>query len=272
MHDDILQRHHIQRQGRGQPMLLAHGFGCDQQMWRFVAPAFADSHEVVLFDHIGCGKSDSSAYSLQRHATLDGYAEDMVEIVEALDLNEVVMVGHSVSAMVGLLASIRCPERFAHLVLVGPSPRYLNDPASGYVGGFERADIDGLVDMMDSNLLGWANFLAPVVVGAHDPAGFTDELKASFCSADPFINRRFAMATFLGDNRADLAKVSVPSLILQCEQDAIAPQAVGRYLHEHLPDSRFELLPVVGHAPHLTHPKETVAAIQRYLQAAASAR
>lgn len=266
MTTDIHRRHNIHVSGQaGPPMVFAHGFGCDQQMWRFVAPAFESSHQVVLFDHVGCGKSDLSAYDPQRHARLEGYADDVVAIVDALDLQDAVFVGHSVSAMIGLLAAAQRPARFARLLLVGPSPRYLNDPETGYVGGFERSDIDGLVDMMDSNLLGWADFLAPVVMGADSPPERTDELRASFCAADPSINRRFAMATFLGDNRADLARVTVPSVILQCAHDAIAPQAVGQYMHQQLQGSRLVLLDVVGHCPHLTHPQLTIDALRASL-------
>jgi sigma-B regulation protein RsbQ len=243
-------------------MVFAHGFGCDQQMWRFVAPAFEATHRVVLFDHIGCGQSDLAAYDPQRHARLEGYAEDVVALLDALDLRDVVFVGHSVSAMIGVLASTARPERFAQLVLVVPSPRYLNDPDTGYVGGFERADIDGLIDMMDSNLLGWANFLAPVVMGVDSPAERTDELQASFCAADPYINRRFAMATFLGDNRADLPRVTVPTRILQCAHDAIAPRVVGDDMHARMPGSRLQMLDVTGHCPHLTHPQLTIDALR----------
>lgn len=266
MTTDTLRRHHVTQSGQPHPpMVFAHGFGCDQQMWRFVAPAFEDTHHVVLFDHIGCGKSDLAAYDDVRHSRLEGYAEDVVALLDALDLRDVVFVGHSVSAMIGVLAAIARPERFAQLVLVGPSPRYLNDPETGYVGGFERADIDGLIDMMDSNLLGWADFLAPVVMGAGSPEVLTGELKASFCAADPYINRRFAMATFLGDNRADLPHVSVPTLILQCARDAIAPRAVGDYMHAHLPGSRLQVLDVAGHCPHLTHPQLTIDALRAAL-------
>ncbi len=258
-----IQRHHITQRGQAQPpMVFAHGFGCDQQMWRFVAPAFEPSHRVVLFDHIGCGQSDRAAYNLQRHAKLEGYAQDVVDLLDGLDLHDVVYVGHSVSAMIGLLAAAERPARFAQLVLLGPSPRYLNNPQTGYVGGFERGDIDGLIDMMDSNLLGWADYLAPVVMGADSTAELTDELKASLCAADPYINRRFAMATFLGDNRADLARVQVPCVILQCAHDAIAPRAVGDYLHQHLAGSRLQVLDVTGHSPHLTHPQLTIDALR----------
>lgn len=263
-----LQRSNVVISGQGvQPMVFAHGFGCDQQMWRFVAPAFEPSHRVVLFDHVGCGKSDSRAYDASRHATLAGYAQDVVDILEAADLHNVVFVGHSVSAMIGVLVACRVPERIAQLVLVGPSPRYLNDPPH-YTGGFERADIDGLMDMMESNMLGWANFLAPVVVGQPDGQPITDELKASFCAADPYITRRFALATFLADNRADLARVDVPALIIQCADDAVAPRSVGEYVHQQMPRSTLRVLPVSGHCPHLTHPALTIALMRDYLAGA----
>ncbi|MDH4393863.1 MAG: alpha/beta hydrolase [Aquabacterium sp.] len=263
MTTDTIRRHHVNQAGQAHPpMVFAHGFGCDQQMWRFVAPAFEATHRVVLFDHIGCGKSDLSSYDGMRHSRLEGYAEDVVALFDALDLRDVVFVGHSVSAMIGVLAAIARPERFAQLVLVGPSPRYLNDPDAGYVGGFERADIDGLIDLMDSNQLGWADCLAPVVMGAGSTEALTDELKASFCAADPYINRRFAMATFLGDNRADLPRLTVPTLILQCAHDAIAPCAVGDYMHAHMPGSRLRVLDVAGHCPHLTHPQVTIDALR----------
>lgn len=262
---DILRRHNVRRSGQGRPTLLfAHGFGCDQQMWRFVAPAFEATHEVVLFDHVGCGGSDAAAYDDIRHASLDGYAQDLVDIVRALDLREVVLVGHSVGAQIGLLASIQAPDRFARLVLVAPSARYLNDPPA-YVGGFDRADIDGLIDMMDRNQLGWANFLAPLVMNPRNPTELTEELRASLCAGDPYITRRFAQATFLSDNRADLPLVSVPSLLLQCTDDAIAPRTAGDYLHRHLRASTLRTIEAAGHCPHMTHPRETFEAIREYL-------
>jgi sigma-B regulation protein RsbQ len=263
---DVQNRHHLSISGRGsRPILFAHGFGCDQQMWRFVAPAFEADHRVVLFDHIGCGQSDLLAYDPVRHRRLEGYAQDVVALLDELDLRDVVFVGHSVSAMIGLLASIQRPGRFARLVLVGPSPCYLNDPAGCYTGGFERTDIEGLIDMMESNMLGFANFLAPVAMGSGGPAERTDELQASLCAADPYINRRFATATFLGDNRADLHQVTVPALILQCADDAIAPVSVGHYLHARLAGSTLQVLDVVGHCPHMTHPDLTIAAIRGVL-------
>lgn len=263
---DILTRHHVTFRGLpapARPMVFAHGFGCDQQMWRFVAPAFESSHRTVLFDHIGCGRSDLKAYDAARHASLDGYAEDLVGILQALDLRDAIVVGHSVSAMIALLASLRAPAHVGQLVLVGPSPRYLND--DGYHGGFERQDIDGLLDLMDSNLLGWADFLAPTVMGPQADPHRTQELRESFCAGDPYISRRFATATFLADNRADLERVRVPALIIHCADDAIAPLAVGRYTHERLRGSELAVLDASGHCPHMTHPEQTVALIRSYL-------
>ena len=267
MNTGVLRRNNVVQSGLrdGPAMVFAHGFGCDQQMWRFIAPAFESSHRVVLFDHVGCGGSDSSCYDDERHSSLNGYAQDVVEILEALDLRDAIFVGHSVSAQIGLLASITAPERFSRMVLVGPSPRYLNDPPD-YVGGFEREDIDGLIDMMERNLLGWANFLAPLVMSAQNSEVLTNELKASLCAADPYITRRFALATFLSDNRADLPRVSVPSLIIQCSDDSIAPRAVGEYLHRQLRGSQYRLLEAFGHCPHMTHPRETLELIRGYLQ------
>jgi sigma-B regulation protein RsbQ len=265
MATDVVARNNVKVSGRGtQPMLFAHGFGCDQNMWRFVAPAFADDYRIVLFDYVGAGKSDLAAYDPTRYASLDGYAQDVLDVIHALDLHDVIFVGHSVSAMVGVLAANREPDRFAHLVLVGPSPRYIND--DGYVGGFERADIEGLLETMDKNYLGWANFLAPAIMKNPDRPELGAELAESFCSTDPVIARRFAEATFFADNRADLAQVRVPSLILQCSDDAIAPDAVGEYLHNHLPGSTLHKLRATGHCPHMSHPEETIGAIREYLE------
>jgi sigma-B regulation protein RsbQ len=246
-------------------MLFAHGFGCDQNMWRFITPAFEDDYRIVLFDYVGSGRSDLTAYDAERYGSLDGYAQDVLDIIEALDLRDVVFVGHSVSAMIGVLASIRAPERFESLVMVGPSPRYLNDPP-GYVGGFERQDIDGLLEMMEKNYIGWASFLAPVVVKNADRPELSRELEESFCSTDPVIARRFAEVTFYSDNRADLPLVRVPSLIMQCSDDALAPVEVGRYLESHLPGSTFRQLRATGHCPHISHPEETVEVMKDYLR------
>ncbi|MCX2862932.1 alpha/beta hydrolase [Paucibacter sp. PLA-PC-4] len=263
---DIFKRNNVVQRGQGQPTLVfAHGFGCDQQMWRFVAPQFEADHQVLLFDHIGCGRSDTAAYEPGRHSSLRGYAQDVVEIMAAAELSDAVFVGHSVSAMIGLLAAIAAPQHFSRLVMIGPSPRYLNEPPTGYIGGFEREDIDGLIDMMESNMVGWASFLAPQVMGAGSSAEMTRELRESFCASDPYIAHRFAIATFFADNRADLTLAPVPSLVIQCSDDAIAPRAVGEYVHSHLPASTLAVIEASGHCPHMTHPQETAELIRRYL-------
>lgn len=262
----IEERHHVTLHGRadGPPMLFAHGFGCDQQMWRFVAPAFHASHRVVLFDHLGCGRSDASAWSAERHASLQGYADDVLAILEALDLRDVVFVGHSVSAMIGVLAAIRSPARFDRLVLLAPSPRYLNDPPD-YHGGFDPADIESLGELLEQNMVGWADYLAPAVMGPESSPEQVAELKASFCSADPVITRQFARTTFMADNRSDLPRLQVPSLIVQVENDSIAPRAVGDYMRRHMRGAQWTLLPAHGHCPHMTHPAQTIAAMRDYL-------
>jgi sigma-B regulation protein RsbQ len=247
-------------------MLFAHGFGCDQNMWRFVAPAFEDAYRVVLFDYVGAGASDPKAYDPARYASLAGYADDVLDIVHALDLHGVIFVGHSVSSMIGVLAANREPDRFERLILIGPSPRYINDPP--YVGGFERKDIDGLFEMMDRNFIGWANFLAPAIMKNPERPELGAELVESFCSTDPLIARRFAEATFYADNRADLAQVSVPSLILQCSDDMVAPLPVGRYLDDRLPLSTMRIMNATGHCPHMSHPEETISLITEYLRSA----
>jgi sigma-B regulation protein RsbQ len=265
---DIVRRNHVTTCGAGaQPMLFAHGFGCDQRMWRFVTPAFERDYRVVLFDYVGSGRSDVAAYDPARYGTLDGYARDVLDVIHALDLRDVIFVGHSVSAMIGVLAANREPDRFARLVLIGPSPRYIDEPPA-YVGGFSRADIEGLLETMDRNYIGWANYLAPAIMGNADRPELGRELTDSFCSTDPVAARRFAEATFFADNRADLAHVRVPSLILQCAEDIVAPHAVGEYLHRALPDSTLRLMQATGHCPHMSAPDETIALITEYLDAA----
>jgi sigma-B regulation protein RsbQ len=262
---DVLTRNNVKVSGRGaQPMLFAHGFGCDQNMWRFVTPAFEDDYRVVLFDYVGSGKSDLLEYDPERYGSLDGYVQDVLDVCEALDLRDVIFVGHSVSGVVGMLAATREPRRFERLVLVGPSPRYVNE-APDYVGGFERADIEGLLDVMEKNYIGWANFLAPVVMKNPERPELTEELEESFCSTDPKIARKFAEVTFFSDNRDDLVKVPVPSLIMQCSEDAIAPLEVGEYVHRHLPRSTLRVMSATGHCPHMSHPEETVRIIREYL-------
>ncbi len=263
---DPVLRNNVRIRGRsdGQPMVFAHGFGCDQNMWRFVTPAFEDDYKVVLFDHVGAGGSDLSAYDADRYSSLRGYATDVNEICEALDLEDVIFVGHSVSSMVGALAATAAPSgRYSSLVMVGPSPRYIDD--DDYRGGFSRADIAELLDSMDSNYLGWSSAMAPVIMGNPDRPELGQELTASFCRTDPEIARRWAEVTFLSDNRADLAAVDLPTLVLQCSQDAIAPVEVGEYVRDAIADSTFVMLDAVGHCPNLSAPEQTVDAIATFL-------
>jgi sigma-B regulation protein RsbQ len=261
----VLTRNNVQVHGPadGQPMLFAHGFGCDQSMWRFVWPAFSERYRIVLFDHVGYGGSDATAFDPRRHASLEGYANDVVAICDELDLDRLVFVGHSVSAMIGVLAAIARPERFHRLVLVGPSPRYLDD--EGYVGGFSEEDIAGLLESLESNYLGWSSTMAPVIMGNPDRPELAEELTNSFCRTDPAIAAAFARATFLGDNRRDLERVQTPTLVLQSSDDVIAPLPVGAYVHDRLPDSQFVLLDAIGHCPNLSAPGQTIAAIEQFL-------
>ena len=265
----VYQRNHVKVSGRGmQPMLFAHGFGCDQNMWRFVAPAFEDDYRVVLFDHVGSGKSDLRAYRPAKYARLEGYADDVLEICRELALDEVVFVGHSVSAMIGLLAAVKDPQRFARLVLIGPSPCYLN--VGEYRGGFSREELEGLLDFMDANYLGWSSAMAPKIIGNPQRPELGEELTNSFCRTDPEIAKHFARTTFLSDNRADLPKTSVPSLVLQCSQDIIAGSQVGEYVHRHLPGSRLVHMRATGHCPNLSAPQETIDAMKAFLQPASA--
>ena len=247
----------------GQPMMFVHGYGCDQNMWRYVTPAFADEYKIVLFDLVGNGKSDLSQYDEKKYSTLNGYADDVLEIIDEHDLREVVFVGHSVSAMIGILAAIREPERFDRLVLIGPSPRYIDD--EGYVGGFQRSDLEEMLDSLDSNYLGWSTAMAPVIMGNPERPELGEELKNSFCRTDPEIARHFARVTFLSDNRADLPQLRTPALVLQCTDDVIAPTPVGEYVHAQLPGSTLFYMNATGHCPNLSAPDETIAAIKAYL-------
>jgi sigma-B regulation protein RsbQ len=262
---DLVARNNVRVSGRpdGPAMLFAHGFGCDQNMWRYVAPAFANTHRIVLFDHVGAGGSDLRAYDRDRYSTLDGYAADVLEICRELALQRVVFVGHSVSAMIGVLAAVTDPDRFDKLVLIGPSPRYIDD--GDYLGGFGRKDIDELLESLDSNYLGWSSAMAPVIMGNPDRPELGAELTNSFCRTDPQIAKQFAQVTFLSDNRADLPQVSIPSLILQCSDDPIAPTPVGRYVHRQMPGSTLVLMRASGHCPNLSAPEETVTAIRAFL-------
>ncbi|HYF33484.1 MAG TPA: alpha/beta hydrolase [Chitinophagaceae bacterium] len=260
----IAARNNVHVSGKGtQPMLFAHGFGCDQNMWRFITPAFENDFKIILFDYVGAGKSDISAYNAERYASLQGYARDVLEICEELQLSDVIFVGHSVSAMIGLLAAIEEPGYFSRLIMIGPSPSYIND--KGYKGGFSKQDIEGLLETMEKNYIGWANFMAPNIMGHKEKPHLGKELAESFCSTDPVIARQFAEATFFSDNRADLKKNKIPSLLMQCSEDIIAPMEVGDYLSHNMPHSTLRVMKATGHCPHMSEPEETIALIKEYL-------
>lgn len=261
----ILIRNNVKVTGYGtKALIFAHGFGCDQNMWRFVAPAFEEKYKVVLFDFVGSGKSDIQAYDPNRYHDLNGYAQDILDICSALELKDAILVGHSVGATIGLLASIQRPEYFERLVLIGPSACYMND-LPDYIGGFEREDLVALLDMMDQNYQGWASYLAPVIMGNADRPELSEELELSFCATDPKAARLFAEATFLSDYRQELGKATVPSLILQCSDDVIAPMEAGAFVHQQIKGSEFRLMDATGHCPHLSHPEETIQLINEYL-------
>lgn len=261
---NIRRRNNVRLSGCGERcMMFSHGFGCDQNMWRLVAPAFENDYQVVLFDHVGFGSSDLAAYDRKRYASLDGYATDVIEIANDLGIRDGVFVGHSVSAMIGVLAANREPLLFSDLVLIGPSPRYIDD--TDYVGGFSRQDIDELLESLESNYLGWSRAMAPVIMGNTKRPALADELANSFCRTDPAVAKQFAQVTFLGDNRADLPHLQARALVLQCSSDAIAPESVGRYVHHALPNSEIVVMHATGHCPNLSAPEETIRAIQAFL-------
>lgn len=247
----------------GRPIVFAHGFGCDSNMWRFVAPRYEEKFTVVTFDHVGHGAAGVEAFDAQRYSSLDGYASDVVELCHALELTDVIFVGHSVSAMIGALATVREPALFDRLVMVSPSARYLDD--HDYVGGFVEADIVEMLDSLDSNYLGWSAAMAPVIVGNPERPELGAELTASFCRTDPTVAKQFARVTFLSDNRDDLHRVSVPTLVLQCRNDVIAPTTVGEFVRDHIPNATYRLLDAIGHCPNLSAPDATAAAIDDFL-------
>jgi sigma-B regulation protein RsbQ len=260
----IARRNNVKVLGNGpRTLMFAHGYGCDQNMWRAVVPFFEADYKIVLFDYVGAGQSDPSAFHRTRYSTLNGYASDILEILDELGLTNVNFVGHSVSSMIGALAAIRRPELFENLIMVGPSPCYIND--GDYVGGFARSDIEGLLDMLDKNHTGWSAMMAPIIIGNADRPDLAAELEASFCRTDPIFAQHFARVTFLSDNRADLKNVPTKTLILQCNQDSIAPASVGEYVHRCLPNSELVIMEATGHCPHLSAPGAVSKAIQAFL-------
>jgi sigma-B regulation protein RsbQ len=261
---NAITRNNVKVLGSGERTLMfAHGYGCDQNMWRHVTPSFADEYKIVLFDYVGSGSSDATAFDRTRYSTLRGYAGDVIEIADELGLKDVNFVAHSVSSMIGALASIQRPELFETMTMIGPSPCYLNE--GEYLGGFERADIEGLLETLESNHVAWAAVMAPMIMGPQKSPEYAAELEASFCRMDASLAYHFARVTFLSDNRKDLPKVSTKTLILQCHKDVIAGGDVGRYVHECLPNSQFVLMDATGHCPHMSAPGEVVRELQKFL-------
>lgn len=265
----VLQRNNVKVLGSGtQPMLFAHGYGCDQNMWRFVYPEFEKDYKIILFDQVGAGHSDHNSYSTEKYDNLLGYAEDILEIFEELDLKDVIIVAHSVSSMIAALAANLEPSRFSKLIMISPSAKYIND--EDYVGGFNKEDIDDLMEALDSNYLGWSANMAPVMMGNPDRPELGEELSNSFCRTNPEIAKHFAKVTFLSDNRKDLKEVTIPTLVLQCSQDIIAPLEVGHYVNDNLQNSEIQILNATGHCPNLSAPEETTLAIKKYLASTSS--
>lgn len=261
---NVLKRNNVSIIGNGsQVIMFAHGFGCDQNMWRYVTPAFEDNYKLVLFDHVGAGGSDFSEFNPQKYNKLEGYADDIIEIVTALQLQDIIFIGHSVSAVIGIIAAEKSPFLFKSLVLVAPSPSYINDGA--YIGGFTKLEIDELLESLDNNHLGWSMAMAPIVMGNLDRNELGEELAHSFCRTDPQILKHFARTTFLSDKRDLLSSVNIPSLIMQCSNDVIAPRAVGEYMHQQMSNSQLVLMKATGHCPNLSAPEETVEVIKQFI-------
>jgi sigma-B regulation protein RsbQ len=262
---DVLLRNNVQTFGDGQtPMVFVHGYGCDQNMWRFLTPYFATDHQTVLLDLIGFGRSDLASYERSKYSNLEGHARDIVEIAEALDLQNAVLVGHSVSSMIAVLAAKMAPDRFSRLVLVAPSPCYLND--GDYAGGFDKSEIDELIEFLDLNFLGWSRQMAPPIMGSAASPEMVEELTNSFCRTDPDVAKHFGRVTFLSDHRGDIPGITIPTLIVQVAEDMIAPRAVGEWMHDHIPGSSFSVIDTSGHCPHMTSPSETANAIRSFLE------
>jgi sigma-B regulation protein RsbQ len=261
----INEKNNVSISGTGEQVIIfAHGFGCDQNMWRFIAPEFVADYKVVLFDYTGSGNSNLTEYDSRKYSTLEGYAEDIIDICQAYGFTDAIVVGHSVSATIALLASLKAPEHFSRLIFLTPSPCFINDPPE-YMGGFEYADLEELLDLMDKNYIGWAEYLAPIVIGGQASELLTGELANSFCSTEPLIAKNFAKATFLSDHRESYPKNTLPSLIIHSKVDSLASVEVGQYLHKITPNSEFTIVDSEGHCPHMTHPSITAQAIKRYL-------
>ena len=270
MSKDVLSRHQVTVVGGGaQTIMLAHGFGCDQSVWRDVAADLGVDHRVVQFDYLGCGQSDRSAWRADRYAQLEDYARDVLAIIDALGLSKVIYVGHSISGSIGVLAAVARPDCFERLIMIAPNPRFINEPPD-YIGGYERADIQDLLDLMERNMIAWANFFAPVAMSNPDRPGLAADLYHRLCSGDPVVLKHFARVVFESDVRAQLPKLTPHVLIMQCSDDAVAPAAIGEYMARHIPRATLKHMKATGHCPHMSYPGETIAVIREYLSAAVS--
>ncbi|MFJ5717921.1 alpha/beta fold hydrolase [Neobacillus sp. NPDC093127] len=262
---DVMKRNNVKVMGQGeQTIMFAHGFGCDQSMWQYIAPTFAEKYRIILFDYTGSGNSDITAYQSEKYSTLHGYMQDVLDIIEEMDLQQILFIGHSISSMIGMLAAIERPDYFDKLIMIGPSPCYLND-TDGYVGGFEQSDIKELLALMEMNFAGWASYMAPFAMDQSKDPKLTQELENSFVSTNPRIAREFAEVTFFSDYRTSVPSVTVPTLIIQCSNDSIVPIEVGEYLHKHLQNSTLQIIDARGHYPHISQPLETTEIIIDYL-------
>jgi sigma-B regulation protein RsbQ len=266
MNPNILTRNNVNIKGNGkQPIIFAAGFGCDQTVWNEVSKAFEPNFQVILFDYVGLGNSDINAFDIKKYSQFSGYVEDLLDVCTTLNLKDAIFVGHSVSSMIGMLASLKNPDCFSRLIMLGPSPCYLND-LPDYFGGFEKEDLMGLLELMERNYIGWANVFSSTLLNNNERSDVAKDLEDRFCSTDPTVTLAFAKACFFADNRKDLSHVKVPSLILQCSQDVIAPKEVGQYLAQHLPNSTLTYMKAIGHCPHMSDPEETILAIEAYLE------
>lgn len=263
--NDVMARNNVKVIGNGpKTLVLAHGFGCDQNMWRFITPVLQQQFKIVLFDYVGSGSSDLSQFNKERYSGLEGYAKDIVEIGEALQLSDVIFIGHSVSSIIGALASIEAPSIFSKMIMICPSPCFLNFPPD-YLGGFEKQDLQELLNLMDKNYIGWANYLAPLVMGDNNPSELTGELSSSFCSTDPVVAKSFAKATFLSDYRHILKEVKQPTLIFQSKNDSLASPEIGKFINDNITNSELEIVDADGHCLHMTHPEQVTNSILKYL-------
>ena len=264
--NDVMKRNNVRVIGNGEETIIfAHGFGCEQNMWKYIAPQFAERYKVILFDYVGSGNSDITAYDSKKYSTLYGYVQDVLDIIEAMNLKNVIFIGHSISSMIGMLAGINSPDYFEKLIMIGPSPCYLND-ANGYIGGFEENDIKELLTMMEMNFSGWASYMAPLAMDQSNDSKLTKELENTFVSTNPRIAREFAEVTFFSDYRESLPLSKVPTLIIQCSNDSIVPIEAGEYLNNNLPNSTIKIMDARGHYPHISNPLETINIITDYIR------